>query len=163
MLLAGIGTLTAVIVMERTLPFWFSKLFPSVAEANRQMNQYREENSYAQTVNISLSPENLNGRSAMLGFVAGAAAEVVTGQSLVQQFSENPVAVTGAAGLVTLGSMMPVLTMTMTDKSLGLDGSGETQQWTPEAEQLNGRLAMVGLAGMMGLEALTGGPLIPHP
>ena len=41
--------------------------------------------------------------------------------------------------------------------------SGETQQWTPEAEQLNGRLAMVGLAGMMGLEALTGGPLIPHP
>ena len=57
------------------------------------------QNSYAQTVNISLSPENLNGRSAMLGFVAGAAAEVVTGQSLVQQFSENPVAVTGAAGL----------------------------------------------------------------
>jgi len=162
-LMSGVGLLAGVIIVERVLPSWFQRFFPAVAESNRQLAQFREKNSYSKTVSVALSPEHINGRAAMMGFVAGMAAEAATGQALLQQAQSHPIAVAVLAGLVTLGSIMPVLTMGATDEALGLTGErigGVGPRWTPEAERLNGQAAMAGLAGVVLLELILGHSLV---
>eukprot|EP00239_Pterosperma_sp_CCMP1384_P000071 CAMPEP_0197847122 /NCGR_PEP_ID=MMETSP1438-20131217/5216_1 /TAXON_ID=1461541 /ORGANISM="Pterosperma sp., Strain CCMP1384" /LENGTH=219 /DNA_ID=CAMNT_0043458953 /DNA_START=54 /DNA_END=713 /DNA_ORIENTATION=- len=115
------------------------------------------------------APEVINGRLAMLGFVAGAAAEVTTGQPFMTQFGNHFFGVSFHLALFAAASLAPAI---ISNKSLpdlvkeatgqeaaGFGGSGfpeELKKFTPEVELMNGRAAMVGVASMIVLETLTG-------
>merc|ERR1711920_1196946 len=52
-------------------------------------------------------PEINNGRLAMLGFIAGAPAEIATQQPIAQQWAEHPFAVVAHIVIFSLASVMP--------------------------------------------------------
>lgn len=97
------------------------------------------------------APEVINGRLAMLGFVAGVGAELATGQPILSQFGSHPVIVAGTFGLFIAASLIPLLS--------GADRKQSVGPLTPRAELLNGQVAMLGFASMLILEALNGKPL----
>ena len=80
-------------------------------------------------------PELINGRLAMLGFVAALGAEVASGSRVTQQLSgaAGPIALTFA--LFTAASVIPLLKGNKNTESFG--------KLTPAVELLNGRAAMV--------------------
>ena len=104
------------------------------------------------------SPQTINGRAAQLGFVAGLASELQTGQTMVQQIASNPIAVPVVAGLVTLASLMPKLRGAQRYNVDPRSRSGGT--WNARSELVNGRAAMLGLFLALVQEALTGTPLL---
>ena len=80
-------------------------------------------------------PELINGRLAMLGFVAALGAEVASGSRVTQQLfgAAGPIALTFA--LFTAASVIPLLKGNKNTESFG--------KLTPAVELLNGRAAMV--------------------
>lgn len=81
--------------------------------------------------------EKINGRCAMIGFTSALTEELVTGHSLTEQFMDNiPLAII-TASLVTLGTAS-------NPKDEGIIRG----QFKPEVEELNGRLAMIGMASL---------------
>ncbi|CAI7839003.1 unnamed protein product [Closterium sp. NIES-53] len=94
-------------------------------------------------------PELINGRLAMLGFVAGMSREVVGGVSLQQQLADpgemGIAALLLAAVLVSLASLPPLLKGVRPE-----DCSFLFFSW--EAEQLNGRVAMLAFVGVYTVE-----------
>tara|TARA_Y100000389_G_C17469730_1_gene529216 strand:- start:8214 stop:8630 length:417 start_codon:yes stop_codon:yes gene_type:complete len=86
--------------------------------------------------------EKINGRCAMIGFTSALTEELVTGHSLSEQFMDNiPLAII-TASLVTLGTAS-------NPKDEGIIRG----QFKPEVEELNGRLAMIGMASLFISEA----------
>lgn len=81
--------------------------------------------------------EKVNGRLAMIGFTSAMAEEIVNGHPLVTQFVDNIPLVVIASALVTLGTAS-----NPKDEGEGIVG------FTPETEELNGRLAMLGIASL---------------
>jgi len=96
------------------------------------------------------APEIINGRLAMLGFVAALGAEFASQQTIAQQVSEGPKAlIFGTFLLFTIASLVPILKGTKKE-ALG--------PFTPAAEMLNGRAAMLGIAFLLLSEASQNAP-----
>ena len=87
---------------------------------------------------IASGPELMNGRLAML-------AEISTGETVMQQFSEAPTAVLLTTALFVAATLKTFTTNTISD-TIG--------PFTKEKELLNGRAAMIGMAILLGYEAV---------
>ena len=90
-------------------------------------------------------PEIMNGRLAMLGFVAAAGAEIATGETVAQQVGDATTQVVLTILLFTAASVVPFLSNTKAE---------ESGMWKRDAELLNGRAAMIGMLALLGFEAV---------
>mmetsp|Transcript_25313 Transcript_25313/g.70789 ORF Transcript_25313/g.70789 Transcript_25313/m.70789 type:complete len:205 (-) Transcript_25313:199-813(-) len=95
------------------------------------------------------APEIINGRLAMLGFVSAIAAELRTEETILQQWGKEPTLIALTFILLMAGSLAPMFSGKK--DSLG--------PFTPEAEMLNGRAAMIGFASILIAEAVRGSAL----
>eukprot|EP01025_Chloroclados_australasicus_P041178 TRINITY_DN4344_c0_g2_i2.p1 TRINITY_DN4344_c0_g2~~TRINITY_DN4344_c0_g2_i2.p1 ORF type:complete len:295 (+),score=52.76 TRINITY_DN4344_c0_g2_i2:113-997(+) len=99
------------------------------------------------------APERINGRLAMLGIVSALAAEIASNQSIGAQISAVPIPIAFTFLTFMAASLIPLVK--------GVDEEEETiGPFTPSAEILNGRLAMVGMAALIFIEANKGGPFL---
>jgi len=92
------------------------------------------------------APELINGRCAMLGYVAGYGYEAFTKEPFINQAQEYWVAFVVVSVLVTLGSLTAGKP---TEECVKVNGL------TPEAELFNGRAAMIGIASTLIYEIST--------
>eukprot|EP00873_Tetraselmis_striata_P035451 jgi/Tetstr1/455715/TSEL_042522.t1 len=97
------------------------------------------------------APEVINGRLAMLGFAAALGAELSTGQTVGAQFSSIPGPMIFVVALFTTASLIPLAKQGTKEQKFG--------PFTPGAEMLNGRAAMIGFASLLVYEAIKGSPL----
>mmetsp|Transcript_62763 Transcript_62763/g.198785 ORF Transcript_62763/g.198785 Transcript_62763/m.198785 type:complete len:191 (+) Transcript_62763:323-895(+) len=93
-------------------------------------------------------PELVNGRMAMLAFVAAAASEMHDHQTVAAQFSDWSFAVIAAVVTFSIASFVPYVAGASEKAGLGPFSKG--------AEMLNGRVAMLGFAALMVSEQLSG-------
>ncbi|KAG2452006.1 hypothetical protein HYH02_003048 [Chlamydomonas schloesseri] len=101
--------------------------------------------------------EVINGRVAMVGFLGIAATELLTGASALSQLgSSTGAAAAAAAGLLTLAaSIAPAVAGRVPAGQVVASDSGSFEDgplpyfWTPLAEKINGRVAMVGTLGLI--------------
>ncbi|KAJ0982453.1 hypothetical protein J5N97_010708 [Dioscorea zingiberensis] len=100
------------------------------------------------------APERINGRLAMIGFVAALAVEVARGEDLVGQLMNGGFPwFLGTAALLSVASLVPLF------KGVSVQSrSGELM--SSDAELWNGRFAMLGLVALAFTEYLKGGPLV---
>lgn len=96
------------------------------------------------------APELINGRLAMLAFVAALGAELSTGQTVLTQLAEEPTGVVLAAVAFATASLIPMLASSKRE-AFG--------PFTPSAEMLNGRAAMIGFASLLIVEGVRGAAL----
>lgn len=107
------------------------------------------------------APEVVNGRVAQVAFVAGAAAEMATGESLPTQFHDHVFSVFFVSTLVALASFVPDVQATR--YTAEPETKGACGPFTPGKEVIHGRLAMLGLAGVLYLETTSGVPFFLRP
>ena len=87
--------------------------------------------------------ERVNGRAAMIGFTSAVIDEIMTGNSISTQFSEN------------IGLSVAVASLAFLGTAANSKDEGYIQGfWKPETELVNGRLAMVGIASLLLTESL---------
>ncbi|KAE8658328.1 Early light-induced protein 2 [Hibiscus syriacus] len=100
------------------------------------------------------APERINGRLAMVGFVAALPVELMKGQDVFTQLSDGGIPLfVGSSILLTLASLIPLFQgVTVESKSGDLMSS--------DAELWNGRLAMLGLVALAFTEYVKGGTLV---
>nr|XP_018486514.1 PREDICTED: early light-induced protein 1, chloroplastic isoform X2 [Raphanus sativus] len=100
------------------------------------------------------APERINGRLAMVGFVAALAVELSKGENVFAQISDGGVSwFLGTTAILTLASLVPLFQgVTVESKSKGF--------MTSNAELWNGRFAMLGLVALAFTEFVKGGTLI---
>jgi hypothetical protein len=96
------------------------------------------------------APELINGRLAMLAFVAALGAELSTGESVLTQLADEPTGILLAAITFITASLIPMLASAKREKFA---------IFSPEAEMLNGRAAMLGFASLIVVEAVRGAAL----
>ena len=96
---------------------------------------------------FSAAPEIINGRLAMLGFVAALGAELASGKSVVAQMSMDQPQILFHFALFAAASLIPIM-----------KGAKEEEfgPFSPKAELLNGRAAMIGFALLLVLEGSSG-------
>ncbi|KAI7836767.1 hypothetical protein COHA_009405 [Chlorella ohadii] len=93
------------------------------------------------------APELINGRLSMLAFVAALGAELASGEPVLRQLGEEPTGVFLAVITFAAASLIPMLN-SAERKPFG--------PFTPAAEMLNGRAAMIGFAALLAVEAVRG-------
>ncbi|CAN6551701.1 unnamed protein product [Malus baccata var. baccata] len=99
-------------------------------------------------------PERINGRLAMVGFVSAIATELYKGQDVFAQISNGGVSLfLGTSILLTVASLIPLF------KGLSVESESDGVM-TPDAELINGRLAMLGLVALAFTEYVKGGTLV---
>lgn len=86
--------------------------------------------------------ELINGRSAMLGFTAGAGKLLLTGEPVLRQI-QDPSQDLGA--VLTIAAVAAGTFITLQDR---LEMEEAPEPWTPENELLNGRVAMLGMLAL---------------
>ena len=109
------------------------------------------------------APEVINGRLAMVGVLAGFAAELRTHESLGFQFSEHVFSFSLASAVFTLASFLPSLCMSGEGAAYTANPRTKDQRGSPftaEAELVNGRAACVGMVAALVTEHLTGASLL---
>ncbi|KAG2722253.1 hypothetical protein I3760_02G120400 [Carya illinoinensis] len=100
------------------------------------------------------APERINGRLAMIGFVAAMAVEVYRGQDLFAQISDGGIPwFLGTSILLTFASLIPL------SKGVSVESRSEGFM-TSDAELLNGRAAMLGLVALAFTEFVKGGTIV---
>ncbi|GAB4817268.1 hypothetical protein N2152v2_004314 [Parachlorella kessleri] len=97
------------------------------------------------------APELINGRLAMLAMLAALASEAATGESVFRQWASEPVAISLTVITFAVASLIPMLQTTKREPFAF---------FTPKAEMLNGRLAMLGFASLLAIEAARGSALL---
>jgi hypothetical protein len=95
------------------------------------------------------APELINGRCSMVAMVAAAFAEAYSKQHVpvLTQLACEPGPIALFVGIIAAATFAPMM------KNAGEKSSGP---FTPSAEILNGRVAMLGFAGLLVNEAITG-------
>jgi hypothetical protein len=86
----------------------------------------------------------------MLAFVAAVGAELSSGDSVLRQYAEEPTGANFAAIAFITASLIPML------KNAKTEAFGP---FTPAAEMLNGRAAMLGFASLLAIEVVSGSAL----
>ena len=84
----------------------------------------------------------------MLAFVSAVAAEFASGDGVLRQWASEPMLIFLTATTFSAATLIPMLEST------------KREAWgpfTPGAEMLNGRAAMIGFAALLALEGLRGG------
>lgn len=95
-------------------------------------------------------PEIINGRLAMLAFISALGAELSSGETVLKQWSDEPTGVFLSFVLFSVASLIPMLNSTKRE-AFG--------PFSPEAETLNGRMAMLGFASLLAIEIVKGSAL----
>ncbi|XP_058739791.1 early light-induced protein, chloroplastic-like [Vicia villosa] len=100
------------------------------------------------------APERINGRLAMIGFVAAMGVEIARGQGLFEQISGGGVPwFLGTSVLLTLASLIPF--------SQGVSVESKSKSiMSSDAELWNGRIAMLGLIALAFTEYVKGTSLV---
>eukprot|EP00798_Chlamydomonas_sp_ICE-L_P015057 gene15057-biopygen24105 len=93
------------------------------------------------------APEITNGRLAMVGFVAALGAELSSGESVLRQIGDEPTLINMTFLLFIAASLIPMF------QNKKAEAVGP---FTPNAELLNGRAAMIGFAASLAFEATNG-------
>merc|ERR1712174_42473 len=93
------------------------------------------------------APETINGRLAMLGFIAALGAEAASGETVFQQIGDAEPSILFAFIMFAAASLIPTLKGVKKEKFAF---------FSPEAEMLNGRAAMIGFALLLAIEAKSG-------
>ena len=101
------------------------------------------------------APEALNGRLCMLGLLAGVAAELATGKSVPEQFSQEPTLVVATALIFAAATFAPLISNVDVVAPAGF----VRNVFTSKAETANGRAAMVGFGSLLLIEAVKGSAL----
>lgn len=101
----------------------------------------------------SAVPEVVNCRLAMIACLTGFAAELGSGKSILEQFKIAPLPIAGVFLLFIVASLVPI--------SKGIPRSGGAKwgglaAFTPDAEIIIGRTAMLGIAGTILTELVIG-------
>eukprot|EP00200_Dunaliella_tertiolecta_P002897 CAMPEP_0202348308 /NCGR_PEP_ID=MMETSP1126-20121109/6294_1 /ASSEMBLY_ACC=CAM_ASM_000457 /TAXON_ID=3047 /ORGANISM="Dunaliella tertiolecta, Strain CCMP1320" /LENGTH=183 /DNA_ID=CAMNT_0048939977 /DNA_START=60 /DNA_END=611 /DNA_ORIENTATION=- len=100
-----------------------------------------------EVMGFSGAPEIINGRLAMLGFVAALGAELSTGESVLTQLADEPTLIALTFVLFSAASLVPAFARRKSDP---------VGPFTPQAEMTNGRAAMIGFAAMLVYEGVQG-------
>jgi len=96
------------------------------------------------------APEVVNARLAMLGFAIAMIGEIRTGETVSALAQDHPVAILTLGFLVVAGSLVPIRAGALVTESF--------KMFTPRAEMVNGRLAMLGFLGLVALERVAQQP-----
>ncbi|KAE8022658.1 hypothetical protein FH972_008441 [Carpinus fangiana] len=100
------------------------------------------------------APERINGRLAMVGFVAAMAVELYRGQDVFAQISNGGIPwFLGTTVVLSLASLIPLF------KGVSVESKSEGFM-TSDAEMWNGRFAMLGLVALAFTEYMKGGTLV---
>ncbi|XP_058192258.1 early light-induced protein 1, chloroplastic-like isoform X2 [Rhododendron vialii] len=100
------------------------------------------------------APERINGRLAMIGFVAAIAVELSKGEDVFAQISNGGIPwFLLTTGVLSVASLIPL--------SSGVSVESKSKPfWSSDAEMWNGRFAMLGLVALALTEFVKGGALI---
>lgn len=101
-------------------------------------------------------------RTLLAGFLAGAGAEVFGAGPLLGQLSSTPQPVLAVLALITAGSLVPVIKGTEGGYLQSLRETYTLPEgvFTEPLERVHGRLAMVGVGGLVLLELLKGSAVL---
>ncbi|KAL5552011.1 hypothetical protein UlMin_002187 [Ulmus minor] len=100
------------------------------------------------------APERINGRLAMVGFVAALAVEISKGQDVFAQISDGGIPwFLATSVLLSVASLIPLL------KGVSAESKSDGFM-TSDAEIWNGRFAMLGLVALAFTEFVKGGTLV---
>jgi hypothetical protein len=125
------------------------------SDGNREREILGSEVSIADSFRFKGAlPEIANCRLAMLGFVAAVAAELRTGAPVSEQFAKSPGPIAGVFLLFIVATLIPILRGV--PRKGGAEWSFGLPQFTPNAELVIGRTAMLGFAGLVLTEAIKG-------
>jgi len=110
------------------------------------------------------APERINGRVAMWAFLICSLQELLYGQSVVQQFQAHPVATVFLGLTLSVASVAPkyVSGVSLNDlqEAASRDGLPQALRFFNKTHEIwLGRVAMLGLVGLAGLELYLGHPL----
>ncbi|KAG2423111.1 hypothetical protein HXX76_002335 [Chlamydomonas incerta] len=126
------------------------------------LQPYVESDLFKSSTGWKELPETINGRAAMLGFVAAAGAEIFGSGSVLTQLSAAPQAVLVVLGLIVASSAVPVVKGTQGDYLSALKDTYSVPQgvFTAANEKVHGRLAMLGLTTLILIEMIVGRALL---
>jgi hypothetical protein len=100
------------------------------------------------------APETINGRASMFAVALGLFLEWTTGLGLLEQVKDHPITVFASFVIIAFASYAPLARGYTRKEPYANHNFGFN--WTPKAENWNGRVAMLGFTGMLLTEWITG-------